>query len=148
MQHVETIAINRPVGVVWELTGNPANWQRWEPGVTDVQLDGDLAQGAGITYKWRGKQQTGTVTRYIRNQEIAIRVEQQNYTFLEAITMRGIGSMTNVTMSMGFAPKVWWATALSPLLFLVKKLAMGMPMRKSLKALQREAEKAQAPVAA
>ena len=72
MQHTETIAIDRPLAVVWELVGDPSNWARWMPGITDVVLDGELETGASLRYKWRGKQRNASITAYVRNQEIAM----------------------------------------------------------------------------
>lgn len=148
MQHVETIAIDRPVADVWTLVGDPSNWSRWMPDLTDVKLDGEVRTGARLSYTWRGKKRDTTITRFIQGQEIAVRGEEPTYDFTESITVRGMGTMTNVSLSMGFEAKVWWGTALTPFLIAVKKVGMGRPMRKSLNALSREAEAAKRQVAA
>lgn len=147
MQYTETIAIDRPMAVVWELVGNPYNWSMWMEGVSDLQLEGDLAPGVVLNYTWRGKKRKATVTRFIDHQEIVIKGEEPNYTHSESIVIRGMGSMTNVSMAMVFEPKVWWATALTPVMLVLNRLNMGMPMQKNLKRLRAESEKQQKQVA-
>ncbi len=140
MQHSETIAIDTPVSSVWNLVGNPANWSRWMDGLTDLRVEGDLAPGSPVSYNWRGKPRRSTITRYVHDQEIALKGEEPNYSYSESITVRGMGSTTNVSMEMSIESSAWWAMPLAPVAFAFKKLFLGMPMRKSLKALKSEAE--------
>jgi uncharacterized protein YndB with AHSA1/START domain len=43
------IVIERPVEAVWQWAADPRHWPRWQDGVHDVQLDGELEAGARFT---------------------------------------------------------------------------------------------------
>jgi uncharacterized membrane protein len=145
MQHTEAITINRPQSEVWSLVGDPTGWPEWLPDVADVEIEGPLEQGAALSYTWRTRRVRATVTHYVRGQSLRIHSTENNYEFDEAISLRGLGGMTVVSITMGFKPTVWWASALSVLLWPTKKLMLGRPLRKELNALRAAVEVA-APV--
>ena len=45
------IQIAAPPEVVWDVVANIDQWPEWNPGVSDVSLDGPIA--AGTTFKWK-----------------------------------------------------------------------------------------------
>ncbi len=147
MQHTETIAINMPVEDVWDLVGNPNSWPKWMDRLTDVKLNGPVESGSPISYSWRDKQQSGKVIAFLESQEISVKAEQSGFDVTESIIVHGIGDMTNVSLSMIFEPKTWWAKAADPLMLAGKKVFIGMPLRKSLKNLRDQVEVRQAQAA-
>ena len=40
------IVIERPVAAVWEWAADPRHWPRWQDGVRDVRVEGELAPGS------------------------------------------------------------------------------------------------------
>lgn len=143
MQYVETIAIDRPQAVIWEFVGKPSNWSSWMEDMEDVQVEGTLDIGATLSYVFKGEDREATVIRYTRNQEITFRVEERNYDVTKSIRVRAMGSITSVSMTMTVEPKVWWSTAMTPLMQLTKRFGTGAQLRKSLHNLQQKAEEAQ-----
>jgi carbon monoxide dehydrogenase subunit G len=43
------IVIERPVAAVWEWASDPRHWHRWQGGVRDVRVEGELEQGSRFT---------------------------------------------------------------------------------------------------
>jgi uncharacterized membrane protein len=43
------IVVERPVEAVWQWASDPRNWPRWQDGVHDVQVSGELQPGARFT---------------------------------------------------------------------------------------------------
>ena len=43
------IVIERPLAAVWEWASDPRQWQRWQGGVGDLRLDGELEAGSRFT---------------------------------------------------------------------------------------------------
>lgn len=140
MQHTETITINRPQSEVWPLVGDPAAWPKWDQAIEDVVVDGPVREGAKLSYKWRGRTVNATVSRYIRPQTLAIRSDDKGYEFDELISLRGLGNMTMVSITMGFKPAAWWGSTLAVLSWPAKKVTLGRPLRKELNALRAEVE--------
>jgi uncharacterized membrane protein len=40
------IVIERPLDAVWEWAADPRHWHRWQDGVREVRVEGELAQGS------------------------------------------------------------------------------------------------------
>ena len=43
------IVIERPVAAVWEWAADPRQWHRWQGGVRDVLVEGELGEGTRFT---------------------------------------------------------------------------------------------------
>ena len=138
MQHSESIVINRPEAEVWALVGDPQSWEKWIPGVTDVQIEGGgaLSVGIGLSYIWRGKRQDTTIAVFETQRAIGVATSEKNYEFSETIVVRETLGGTGVTVTMGFEPTVWWATFLAIFMLPIKGFLLGRPLRKELEALR------------
>ena len=142
MKHAESIIINRPGAEVWALVGDPQSWGKWVPGVTDVQMEGAGAPavGAGLSYIWRGERQDTKVAAFEAGRTIGIASTEKNYEFSETIALRETFGGTEVTVTIGFEPTVWWASFLAMFMFPVKGLTLGRPLLKMLNALRAAVE--------
>lgn len=47
------ILINAPIEKVWSLETDINRWSNWQPGVSQAQLDGELAVGS--VFRWKGQ---------------------------------------------------------------------------------------------
>ena len=142
MQHSESITINRSQGEVWAVTGDPQSWGKWIEGVTDVQVEdgGALAAGKALSYAWRGKTQNTTVIEFEAGRMIRVGSAEKNYDFNETIAVVEAGGATEVTMTVGFDPTVWWASFLAVFMLPFKGILLGRPLRKQLQTLSRVLE--------
>ena len=142
MKHAESIIINRQKAAVWALVGDPRSWGDWLPGMTDVRLEGEGAPsvGAALSYGWRGKRQDTTVAAFEVERVIGVASSEKNYEFSETIALRDTFGGTQVTVTLGFEPTVWWGSFLAILMFPVKGLVLGRGLRKMLVALRATVE--------
>ena len=142
MQHSESIFINRPRAEVWALVGDPQSWGEWIPGLTDVRIEGGGApsEGARLSYAWRGRRQETTLAAFEAERVIGVASSEKNYEFSESIMLRETGVGTEVTITMGFDPTVWWASFLAMFVPPIKGLMFGRPLRKMLDALRASLE--------
>lgn len=53
VKYQASITIDAPVETVWHLMTDIKNWPQWNPEITDVTIEGDLA--AGTVFSWKGK---------------------------------------------------------------------------------------------
>jgi hypothetical protein len=51
VQASSRIIIEAPARTVWRILTDLAHWERWNPDVTDVSVEGPVA--AGMTFRWR-----------------------------------------------------------------------------------------------
>jgi carbon monoxide dehydrogenase subunit G len=49
MRASEEIVIERPVAAVWQWASDPRHWHRWQSGVREVQVEGELDEGSRFT---------------------------------------------------------------------------------------------------
>ena len=138
MQHAESIVIKRPEAEVWALVGNPQSWETWIPDVTEVRIEGGGAPSVGtaLSYTWRGKRQDTTVAAFETERVMGVASSQKNYEFSETIALRETFGGTEVTITVGFEPTVWWASFLAIFMPPIKGLMLGRPLRKELQALR------------
>ena len=142
MKHAESIIINRHEAEVWTLVGDPQSWGEWVPGLTDVQIEGGgaPAEGAGLSFTWRGKRQETKVAAFEAGRTIGIAGTEKNYEFSETLALRETFGGTEVTVTIGFEPTVWWASFLAMFMFPVKGLTLGRPLLKMLNSLRAAVE--------
>lgn len=141
MEHSESVTIDRSAPEVWKFVGNPESWADWIPDVQDVEVEGgEFGAGSVVSYTWRGNWQRANVSRFDPGRSWEIRSSEQNYDFHEDITIESVEAGTQVTLTMGFDPTVWWVRVLSVLLLPVKRWVLGRPLRKELSALKTAVE--------
>ena len=138
MQHSESIIINRPGPEVWALVGDPQSWETWIPDVTEVRIEGGGAPsvGTGLSYARRGKRRDTTIAAFETDRVIEVASSEKNYEFTETIRLSDTFGGTQVTITKGFAPTVWWASVLAILVLPVKGLILGRPLMEELQALK------------
>ena len=142
MQHSASITIERPVRDVWSAVGDPRAWHTWLAGVRAVEVEnsGVLAQGAKLSYTWRGRPVKASLARYEEGRVTGIHSSEKNYEFNEAISLHEMGGQTEVTFAIGFEPTLWWMSASAVALLPLKGLLLGRPLKKELRSLKRALE--------
>ncbi len=140
MEQTERIHIDRPSKDVWDLVGDVRAWPTWLKDVENVTYEGELGLGTAVSCKWRGKDVSTVIASFEDGKKIAIESEEKSYDFHESISLHSLGNSTEVTLVMGFNPTVWWASSLAMLLFPVKSLLLGRPLKKELRNLKQAAE--------
>jgi uncharacterized membrane protein len=141
LRHTESILVDAPAADVWKLVGSIEGWERWNSGISNVELLADeLGPGAEFAYRYRGRAVRTTVDAYEDGRLLSIASDEGSYDFGESLLVEAEGDQTRVTFIMGFEPKAWWAKAASLLLVPFKDRALGRPLRKELAALKRVAE--------
>lgn len=143
MEHSQSVVIERPVEQVWALAGNPRAWPAWAPDMREVELSphGAITPGSTVRFWTRGRESHATVTEYVEQRAFGFRSSEARYDFSESLTLTPAGSGTQVTMSMGFAPKGPLFTALALVAWPAKRWLLGSPLRKDLAALQAAVER-------
>ena len=138
MQHRESIVIKRTEAEIWALVGDPESWETWIPGLTEVRIEGGGAPSVGtaLSYAWRGKRRDTTVAAFETERVIGVASSEKNYEFSETIALRETFGATEVTITVGFEPTVWWASLLAIFTLPIKGLMLGRPLRKALQALR------------
>jgi uncharacterized protein YndB with AHSA1/START domain len=140
--HEESIRIARPAEVVWTLVGDPTAWPRWTGELDDVRAHGELAVGTTITYRYRGRSVTVTLTRYERATVVEIAAAEKSYELRESIALEADETATTVSITMGFEPTATWARLVAPLFVPLKGVVLGRSIQRSLRALKQTAEAA------
>ena len=137
MQHSESITIQCPLGEVWAMAGDPHAWGKWIKGITDVKSEesGTLAAGKALSFAERGKARNMTVIEYEAGRIIRLGSTQKGYDFNETIALVESAGATEVTLTMGLEPTVWWASFLALFMQPINGLVIGRPLRKTLQAL-------------
>ena len=51
MKATAEIVIERPVAAVWQWAADPRQWHRWQGGVREVRVEGELEEGSRFTSK-------------------------------------------------------------------------------------------------
>ncbi len=140
MEQSARIHIDRPTSDVWDLVGDVRAWPTWLKDVENVTYEGELGVGTTVSYKWRGNDVSATVSAYEVGRRIGIESEEKSYDFHESISLHSTGRTTEVTFVMGFDPTGWWASSLAVLLFPVKGVLLGRPLKRELRTLKKTAE--------
>lgn len=143
VEHSETTIIERPVERVWALAGDPRAWPAWAPDIRDVEVSpaGALAPGSTVRLRTRGSESHATVTEFVEHRAFGFRAAEPRYDFFESITLNPSGARTQVTLTMGFAPKGPVFSALALLARPFKRWLLGSPLRKDLEALRGAVER-------
>lgn len=144
MEHSQTTVIERPVGRVWALAGDPRAWPAWAPDIRDVEVlpDGLLAPGSTVRLRTRGRVSDATIVEYVEHRAFGFRASEKRFDFWESIHLSPAGSGTQVTVSMGFVPRGILLSALALLAWPFKRWLLGSPLRKDLEALRAAVERA------
>jgi uncharacterized membrane protein len=141
VEQSESIKIRRPLEDVWGYVGDVRWWPKWLKDVSDVRLmSDDLAPGAEVAYKWRGKDVTATIAEYEPGSRIGIAAVESGYDFHESMSVDATEGHTEVTFTMGFSPTSTWMRILSVLLRPLKGFFLGRPLRKELETLRESVE--------
>ena len=77
-----------------------------------------------------------TIAAFETDRVIEVASSEKNYEFTETIRLSDTFGGTQVTITKGFAPTVWWASVLAILVLPVKGLILGRPLLKELQALK------------
>ncbi len=136
MEATESITIDRPASEVWALVGDVRRWPEWLADVSDFQLDGELAVGTELEYRYRGRPARATVTRLEEGRAIEVGAEEKAWNFEESITLTPQGDRTEVTFSIGFVPTAGWAKAAGALLSPFKGPLLRNPLKRELQELK------------
>lgn len=140
MEYSGSMLIKRPSEAVWALVGSVDDWPAWVTDVSDVRLPDGMAAGAGVTYKFRGGDVSGTITDYEAGLLVGITAPRSGYEFWESIRLQPEGEGTRVTFTMGFEPTAWWTRLLAIPIWPFKRWVLGSPLRRDLVALRTAAE--------
>ena len=92
--------------------------------------------GPCLSYARRGKRRDTTIAAFETDRVIEVASSEKNYEFTETIRLSDTFGGTQVTITKGFAPTVWWASVLAILVLPVKGLILGRPLMEELQALK------------
>lgn len=138
MEHVEKLAVDAPTEEVWALIGDVRAWPRWLGDISDVHLeDGELSEGSEVTYHYRDRPTTATISTYVEGRTIAISTREKRYAFAESLTVHPSGDGSEVLFRMRVDPTAAWMRVLAAVVTPIKGLLMGPSMRKELRGLER-----------
>ena len=138
MEHVEKLAVDAPPEEVWALIGDVRAWPRWLSDVSDVHVDGtQLSEGSEVTYRYRDRPTTATISNYVEGRTIGISTREKRYDFAESLTVHPSEDGSEVLFRMQVDPTAKWMRALAAAVTPIKGLLMGPSMRKELHALER-----------
>jgi hypothetical protein len=140
LEHAESTRIAEPAAAVWALVGDPRAWPRWAAELEDVRVHGELAVGTTITYAYRGRSAAVTLTAYELQRCVAITGSEKSYVMRESIALDADDTATTVSITMGFEPTATWARFVAPFFVPFAGVVLGRSIRRSLRALRREAE--------
>ena len=140
VSHSESVRITKPVDAVWELVRDPGAWPRWAGDLRNVRVQGDLAPGALITYTYRGRPVSVTLSALERERLLEIAGLEKHYEMRERIVLEADDGSTKVSISMAFEPTARWARVVAPLAVPFKGVLLGRALRRSLRALQTAVE--------
>lgn len=136
MEATESITIDRPANEVWALVGDVRKWPEWIEDLSDFELEGDLAVGTELEYKYRGRPARAAVRRFEEGRAIEIGAEEKSWNMEESITLSPQGDQTEVTFSMAFVPTVGWAKVAGAVLSPLKGPLLTNPLKRELQELK------------
>ena len=131
--------IDKPVKHVWSHVGDPAKWPTWVEDVAEVRADAqdELGVGSILEYQWRGNDVKAEITHYESERIIGIHSSERLYEFFESFALRPANGGTEATMTIGFEPTAFWMQSLAVILWPLKGLLLGRPIKGTLAALGR-----------
>jgi uncharacterized membrane protein len=129
----ETV-IERPMEAVWEWASDPAQWPRWQDGVHDVRVEGELAAGsrfaAGYDYGGDSHELEYEVVERRRPRRQVVRSVDGPFRFQSSLELFGDVSGTRVHLSVDAGPE----DALARFLFVAARPLVRRGMRRRIEA--------------